>query len=58
MANERASIDEADSVLTVDVRAREPPPKTCLGWKRRSARLREMDELYPDRQQLDRGGWF
>ena len=53
VANECASMDEADSL-----RAREPPPKTCSGWERRSARLWEIDELYPDRQQLIREGRF
>jgi hypothetical protein len=58
MANECASIDEADSVLRVDPRAHKPPPKICSGWERRSARLWEIDELDPDRQQLNRSGRF
>jgi hypothetical protein len=58
MANECASIDEADSLLRVDVRARKPPPKICSGWERRSPRLREIDQLYRYRQQLNRGGRF
>jgi len=49
---------EADFVLRVDLRAHEPPPKICSGWERRSARLWEIDELYPGRQQLIRGGRF
>jgi hypothetical protein len=57
-ANECASMDEADSVLRADLRTHEPPPKICSGWERRSARLWEIDELYPDRQQLNRGGRF
>jgi hypothetical protein len=51
-------MDEAGSVLRVGLRAHEPPPKICSGWERRSARLWEIDELYPDRQQLNRGGRF
>jgi hypothetical protein len=51
-------MDEAGSVLRVDLRAHEPPPKICSGWERRSARLREIDEPYPDRQQLNRGCRF
>jgi hypothetical protein len=40
----------------LDLQGREPPTKICSDEERRSAGLREMDELNPDRQQLNRAG--
>jgi hypothetical protein len=58
MANECVSIDEADSVFAVNVRAHKQPTKNRSGQGRRPSGLREIDEMCLDRQQFNRFGWL